>query len=331
MSDVDAQITLRDTIEQAMETHEPQDAPIVENNEPVSVDKPRDEVGRFAPKVEAKEPLPVDLPPVKPRPSSWKKDYEEHWTKLDPTLQDYINQRESDYAKGVSTYKQNWDNAAPIYEAMQPFMPLLQEHNIQPQQWISNLGNAHKMLATGSPQEKLQMFAKLANDYGVSLQGLQGQQHDPQFSQIAQELSQIKNEWSSFKTLREQQETNSIVGMIEAFQQKNPNLDKVHDEVFGLLQTGFVKGATPEERLQNVYEKAIRLNDDIWQQTQAEAQQAKAREVAEQNQQRVAQAKAKAVSPRSTSPTGTMGTGTGKKGLRETLSEQLEQAMGGRV
>jgi hypothetical protein len=322
MSDVDAQITLRDTIEQAIETHEPTP---VENNEPVLVDKPRDEVGRFAPKVEAKEPAPVDLPPVKPRPSSWKKDYEEHWTKLDPTLQDYINQRESDYAKGVSTYKQNWDNAAPIYEAMQPFIPLLQEHNIQPQQWISNLGNAHKMLATGSQQEKLQMFAKLANDYGVSLQGLQGQQHDPQFSQIAQELSQIKNEWSSFKTERERNEQTKLQDEITSFAQNAPHFDQVRDTMAGLLQSGVAQD------LKSAYEKAIRLNDDIWQQNQAEAQQAKAREAAEQNQQRVAQAKAKAVSPRSTSPTGTMGTGTGKKGLRETLSEQLEQAMGGRV
>jgi len=40
---------------------------------------------------------------------------------------------------------------------------LLQENNIAPQQWISNLGTAHKTLALGSPQEKLQMFAQLAN------------------------------------------------------------------------------------------------------------------------------------------------------------------------
>lgn len=325
MVDVDTQTTLRDTIEQAMETHEPKDAPVLENNEPVSIDKPRDEVGRFAPKSEAKEPQTVNLPPVKPRPSSWKKDYEEHWTKLDPTLQDYINQREADYAKGVSTYKQNWDNAAPIYEAMQPFMPLLQEHNIQPQQWISNLGNAHKMLALGSPQEKMQMFAKLANDYGVPLQALQGQQYDPQFSQIAQELSQIKNEWSSFKTERERTEQTKLQDEITSFSQKAPHFEQVRETMAGLLQSGVAQD------LQSAYDKAIRLHDDIWEKQQAEAQQAQARANTEQNQRMVAEKKAKAVSPRSTSPTGTMGTGTGKKGLRETLAEQLEQAMGGRV
>ena len=324
MEDVETQTTLRDTIEQAMETHEPQDTPVVEGNAPVSIDKPRDEVGRFAQKAEEKE-TPVDQPPVKPRPSSWKKDFEPHWTKLDPTLQDYINQRESDYAKGVSTYKQNWDNAAPIYEAMQPFLPLLQEHNIQPQQWIGNLGNAHKMLVSGSPDEKLQMFAKLANDYGVSLQGLQGQQQDPQFSMLAQELNQIKNQWSMFQSERAQTEQATLQNEISSFAQNAPHFDQVRETMAGLLQSGVAQD------LKSAYDKAIRLNDDIWQQSQADAQQAKAREAAEQNQQRVAQAKAKAVSPRSSSPTGTTGTGTGKKGLRETLSEQLEQAMGGRV
>ena len=69
-------------------------------------------------------------------------------------LQEYIMQREQDYAKGVSTYKSQWDQAAPIYEAMQPFIPILQEHNIQPQQWIQNLGRAHQVLAMGSPEQK---------------------------------------------------------------------------------------------------------------------------------------------------------------------------------
>ena len=330
MSDLE-QTTLRDSLSQAFEEHDGDSAPVVET--PQVVETPRDEVGRFAPKSDipqqAEQPQPEAVT-VKPRPSSWKKDYEEHWTKLDPKLQDYIQQREADYAKGVSTYKQNWDSVAPIYEAMQPFMPLLQEHSIQPQQWISNLGNAHKTLALGSPEEKIQMFAKLANDYGVPLQALTGQGYDPQFSAIANELNQLKNQWTSFQSQREQQETNQIMGLIENFGTENPLLDKVSDEVIGLLQSGFIKGATPEERLQNAYEKAIRLNDEAWQEHQAKAQQAKAQADAEARQKMVAEKKAKAVSPKSSSPTGIMSNGNGKKGLRDILAEQIDQ-FGSRV
>ena len=326
---VEAQTTLRDTIAQAIDSHETP-------TESTQVDtRPRDEVGRFAPKDSASKEAPIEskqpadqtppanpTPVVKPRPSSWKKDYEDHWTKLDPTLQDYISQREADYAKGVSTYKQNWDQAAPIYEAMQPFMPLLQEHNIAPQQWISNLGNAHKALVMGSPEEKLQMFARLANDYGVPLQALTGQQHDPQFSMLAQELNQIKNQWTQFQTQQQQFEQQTIQTEISRFAEGKPYFEAVKQTMAGLLQSGLASD------LQSAYDKAIRLDPDIWQQQQAEAQQAKAQAEAEQRHKQVTEARAKAVSPKSSSPTGMKTNGSGKKGLRELLEEQVGSAFG---
>ncbi len=264
MSDTDSQITLRETIAQAVEENEPeqqveQQQEQAQDQEPsASLERARDEAGKFA-KQTQQEPIEQQAQTIKPRPSSWKKDYEEHWTKLDPTLQDYINQREQDYAKGVSTYKQNWDQAAPIYEAMQPFMPLLQQHNIAPQQWISNLGNAHKTLASGSADEKLQMFAKLANDYGVPLGALTGQQHDPQFSLLSQELNQIKNQWSQFQTEREKQAQHELQTQISSFQEKAPYFEQVRETMAGLLQSGMAQD------LQTAYDKAIRLNDDVWQ------------------------------------------------------------------
>lgn len=311
------QVTLRDAIESAVEEHEP--APAVEQDAAPAA-APRDDAGRFAAPPQDEQPAPV---PTKPRPSSWKKDYDEHWTKLDPSLQDYIAQREQEYAKGVSTYKQNWDQAAPLYEAMQPFMPLLQQNNIDPKQWISNLGNAHRMLAQGSDDEKLRMFAQLATDYGVPLGALTGQQSgiDPQFSHLAQKLGQMENRWSQFEQQREQQENAALQNDISAFSQKAPYFEQVRETMAGLLQSGVAQD------LQSAYDKAIRLHDDIWQQQQAE--QAKA--AAEQNQQKVAQAKAKAVSPRSSSPTGMTSGGNGKKSLRDMLAEQIDNQLASRV
>ena len=311
------QVTLRYAIESAVEEHET--APAVEQDVAPAA-APRDDAGRFAAPPQDEQPAPV---PTKPRPSSWKKDYDEHWTKLDPSLQDYIAQREQEYAKGVSTYKQNWDQAAPLYEAMQPFMPLLQQNNIDPKQWISNLGNAHRMLAQGSDDEKLRMFAQLATDYGVPLGALTGQQSgiDPQFSHLAQKLGQMENRWSQFEQQREQQENAALQNDISAFSQKAPYFEQVRETMAGLLQSGVAQD------LQSAYDKAIRLHDDIWQQQQAE--QAKA--AAEQNQQKVAQARAKAVSPRSSSPTGMTSGGNGKKSLRDMLAEQIDNQLALRV
>lgn len=328
----DTQTTLRDHIEQAIETHS-------EPDEQVS-GRPRDESGRFASKAEQTKETPeieatpapdlqagdvADQPvtPSKPRPTSWKKDYEEDWGKLDPRLQDYMHQREADFAKGVSTYKQNWEQAAPIWNAMQEFMPHLQQHGIQPQQWISSLGNAHLTLTRGSPEQKMQMFAKLATDYGVPLQALNGQQFDPQFMQVANELNQLKSQLNRFQTEREQMENAQMNSEISNFAKDKPYFDAVRETMAGLLQSGVASN------LQTAYEKAIRLHDDIWQKEQETARQAQLAEAARDQQQKVAKARAAAVSPRSVSPTASV-TGSGKKDIRSIIAEQLD-GMGERV
>lgn len=314
-----SETTLRDTIEQAaaqfdtqeqVETPAPQDSP---------TEQFRDDHGRFAKPQEEVTEAPQEVQ-LKPRPSSWKKDYEEHWGKLDPSLQDYIHQREAEYAKGVSTYKSQWDSAQPIYEAMQQFLPDLQQHNIQPAQWIQNLGMAHKTLAMGSPEQKLQMFAQLANQYGVPLQGLTGQQADPQFSALAQELNQIKNQWTAFQTQQQQLESNQLMNEIDTFKQGAEFFEDVRESMAQLLEAGIAKN------LQDAYDKATRLNGDIWSKIQAkQAPQIK------DPIQVAAEKKAKAVSPRSAAPTGSVNGGNGKKDIRSLLAEQVDAALGGRV
>ncbi|MFA6040537.1 MAG: hypothetical protein WC733_03460, partial [Methylophilus sp.] len=249
-----AQITLRESIENAIEQHVP-DEVVANQDVEVKADKPRDETGKFAKAeqpVQEAEIVQETAPALKPRPSSWKKDYEEHWTKLDPSLQDYIAQRESDYAKGVSTYKQNFETVQPVYEAIQPFMPLLQQNNMDAGKWISDLGNAHKALVMGSPEEKVRMFAHLANEYGVNLSALTGQPVDPQFGMITQELNSVKNELNQFKTLREQQEQNTLQSEIAEFQKTAPHFEQVKETMAQLLQSGVV------DTLQAAYDKAIR-------------------------------------------------------------------------
>ena len=316
-------ISLRDTIENAIEvtdTNEPTESTI----EASKTSRPRDESGKFAKSApeaqdeatEVLEPETVQEVQAKPRPSSWKKDYEEHWGKLDPTLQDYIQQREADYAKGVSTYKNQWDSAQPLIRAIEPFAPILQQHNIDPAQWISNLGRAHSVLALGSPEQKQQMFAQLANDYGVSLNEVGGGYADPQFSLIAQELNQIKNQWNQFQTQQERTEQASLQNEIQSFSTDKPYFDEVRETMAGLLQAGMAND------LQSAYDKAIRLNDNISQKVQAE----QAHKSESDRQAKLASAKAKALSPKSSSPTASTSTGGKGASIRDELLKQFESS-----
>lgn len=326
------QTTLRDALSNAIDAHEAGETENVQQDNVVSeqpsterTDKTRDEQGRFAKQAEPEVKTEVVAEvTAKPRPSSWRKDYEEHWTKLDPALQDYINKRESDYANGVSQYKQNYEAVAPIYEAMQPFMPLLQQHNMQPQQWISNLGNAHRTLVEGSPEAKLQAFAKLASDYGVPLQALTGQQYDPQQAQLMTQFNQMQNQLNGFLQMQEQEKTTALERQIEEFKQSAPHFDEVKETMAQLLQSGAASD------LKSAYDKAIRLNDDLWNQQQAAAQQAKAQADTQEAIRKAAEAKAKTVSTGSKSPTATTASGNSKD-RRSIIADALEEVSGGRV
>ena len=329
--------SLRDVIENAVETVETpttEETTSQEASESPKSSRARDESGKFTKTqpeantsdLEASDDNSVEDEPkveVKPRPSSWKKDYEEDWGKLDPRIQDYIQQREADYAKGVSTYKNQWDNAAPIMESIRQFQPLLQQYGVAPQQWITQLGNAHAQLVTGTPEQKMQIFQQLANDYGINLGAVSGYQgYDPQFSSLAQELNQIKNQWGQFQQQQELMEQTQLRSEIESFSADKPYFEEVRETMAGLLQSGMA------DDLQSAYDKAIRLNDDVFQKVNAE--QAQKSEAAQR--EKVAAAKAKVLSPKSTTPTASTTTGSkSASSIRDAILNSMEQHAGGLI
>lgn len=336
-----AQTTLRDTLSQQFDALDsPASEPVASaadqsaspDSQPTAADRARDEAGRFAKKTEAAPAAPeqaaqpqaeVQPKPRPPRPTSWKKDYEAQWETLDPSLAEYIHQRESEYAKGVSTYKNEADRARELNEAMAPFMSDLQKHNIAPSQWISNLGNAHRTLAMGSPQQKAQMFAKLAQDYGVDLGQYTGQQTDPRLMSMAQELQELRAQVGNTTKAWQEREQTELLSHIQKFasdKEAHPHYEQVKDTMAQLLESGMA----PD--LETAYAKAVRLNDDIWQSQQASQQQAQEAE----RQRAAAAARGKAVSVKTATPSGAVHTAT-PKDRRALLAEQLDAAATGRI
>lgn len=313
------------------------DAPIGESTEQ-RLERIRDEKGRFAEgkatPVEPKalgEPVPAPAVNRTPRPSSWKKDYWKHWDKLDPSVAAYINQREGEYAKGVSTYKAEWDSAKPLLDAVAPFLPALQAHNIKPDVWISNLGRAHHSLATGDGQTKLQMFAKLAQDYGVPLQALYDQQAAQQFVQQTVATPQAQQPQDIGALVRKELSQARTQQSIEEFEvakdgagnPAHPHFGTVKSDMALLLEAG------KAQDLKGAYDMALRLHDDLWQEQQLA--QSKAQEAVRLEAQRkaVAVAKGSAVSVKSATPASAVA--APKKGIRSQLEEAFDSHMAGRV
>jgi len=271
------------------------------------------------------------------RPSTWKKEYVTIWDKMESGEQiskedftkfaEYANQRESEYKKGVSTYKAEADRAKSYENAIAPYAQDLQRRGIQPTQYIENLVRAEQILSNAGYDQKLQVFQKLAADYGIQLNG-NGQvtQLDPYTQQLMNQLNQVNQEVSSIKGRFAQEENQRLMGEIERVRsnvEQFPHFDVVREEMAQLLELG------KAQDLETAYKKAVRMNDDVW-----ELEQDRLLKDSKQSAikaQQVAKAKAAAVSPKSTTPSGKVSNPEDKKDRRSLIAEGLGEAMSRRV
>lgn len=287
----------------------------------------RDATGRFAkpqkqaePEVEAE---PEEPPVWKRPPASWKKDFHEVWQKADPKMQEYAWQREEQMRAGVEPLLSKAQFADAMQEAISPYMTTIQGLGLTPDKAVGALMEADHKLRTSDPQTKMQYFMQLAQSYGINLGALQGQPAqpgaapqqsvDPLVWQLQNELNQVRGEVMGWKQQQEMMENQTLLGEINQFSLKAEHFEEARPAMIQLLQSGLA------QTLDEAYEKAIRLDPNLFDAVQkAQQAEAAARQAKEQN--RAAKtARAAAVSVRSATP----GVNTApKSGDRRALLEE---------
>jgi hypothetical protein len=277
--------------------------------------------------------------PVLKRPTTWKKEYLPIWDKLNNGEQltreeskkvaEYTGMiRETEFKRGLSTYKAEADRARELESAIAPFQAEFQQQGISPAAWINNLGRAHMILSKAPYDQKVQLFHRLAQDYGIQLNqdGNTVPQVDAYTQQLMNQLNQVNQEVSTIKGRFQQEEQVRLSNEIERVRsdvERFPHFDVVREEMAQLLELG----KAPD--LETAYKKAVRMNDDVWALEQdrllkdAKQQAIKA--------QQVQKAKAAAVSPKSVTPSGKVAEPGDKKDRRSLIAEQMGDAMSRRV
>ena len=315
----------------------------------------RDEKGRFKSKSEeassqddtAEEPelvaednseIESDVKPS--RPTTWKKEYVEIWDKMEKGEQlnkqdfvkfaEYANQREAEYKRGVSAYKAEADNARQLTQAIGPYVPELQAQGIHPVAWINNLGRAHMILSKAPYQEKVQMFHRLAQDYGIQLDqnAIQTPEQayvDPYQQQLMQQLQATQQQVQQLSQIREQEENARLtqeISRVSSDKGRFPHFDMVREDMAQLLERGLAND------LETAYAKAVRMNDEAYKLEQDKLLRSASTQASKAQQ--VAKAKATAVSPKSVTPSGQVSKSDAKD-RRSLLLASLADVEGGRV
>lgn len=320
---------IRSALESAYTEEPAEQVEKTEAPEPVEKadDRPRDEAGRFAAKVETPE-APVEAAPevpVRKAPSSWKPEAQTAWTKADkgePLTPEEVRllaleaeRREGDFHKGVQEFKTHSERARAYDAAIAPYRDHLQTLGVDAPTAINALLNADKTLRTGDPATKAAYFAKLAQEYGIDIgQVQQPPPQDPQTAYLMQQLHSLEQRIRMGETAIEQQNRLAAEAEISAFAVGKAYFPQVRDEMSDLLKSG--KARTLEE----AYDKAVWSNPDI-RQTLIEQQRADAqRKAAEQAQAQ--RARTAAVSVKGSSPS-SGGASAPSGSLRDQLAAAL--------
>jgi hypothetical protein len=289
----------------------------------------RDEKGRFASRATqvespATQPEPAEEPVWSKPPASWKKDYHDVWMSADPKMREYAWQREEQMRKGVEPLLSKAQFADAMNQALEPYLPTIQGLGLKPEQAVAALAQADYTLRTAPADQRYQYLVNLAAQYGINLNatGQTSQQPqttvDPLVWQLQNELNSVRGEVMGWKQQQEMAENQTLLSEINSFADKAEHFEEARPTMIQLLQSGVA------ETLEDAYDKAIRLNEDLFNRVQSARQAEVAAKQAQEKNRAAKAARAAAVSVRGSTP----GTNTAPKAhsRRAMLEEAFEES-----
>ena len=260
---------------------------------------------------------PPAEPPVWERPpASWKKDYHEAWTTADPKLKEYAWKREEEMRAGVQPLLTKAQYADQMQQAIEPYMNNIRGLGIEAPQAVKALMEADNVLRHGSPQQKQAYFAQLAQQYGINMGDVQVQPTDPNFYAIQNELAQVRGEVLNWKQQQENAQNQALLQEIDQFQAKAEYFEEARPTMIQLLNSGVAQD------LDDAYQKAIRLDNDLFMKHQQASQGAADAAKRDASNRAAKAARAAAVSVKSSTPGAA--TSTKAQDRRSLLMEQFD-------
>lgn len=251
-----------------------------------------------------------------------------HWSEGDRTLfgkapreiqQRWID-REAETERGINAKFQEIAGFRREREQLdEMFGPMARDLELQGlsrTQLIQSMLGVQKFLLE-KPAEALRW---LASQYGVDPKTLaEAPASNPQFDSLNSRFQSLENQLKGFVTGQQQAELRSNLDRVEAFatakdekgQPLHPYFDEVAEDVLALMKGGL-------KDLDKAYAKAVRMNDAVWEKSQAAAAQAKRQQADAQRQADVDKAKRAGVTS-----SGSAANGTAKP---KSLQESLEAA-----
>lgn len=225
------------------------------SNEPT--DTPIDDPVDHTPDLQTEAPV-VEAPVTRAPPKSWAKDYHEHWTKLDPAIQEYVEKREKQMLDGLDQYKTHNEFGAKLRPVFEPYKDFLQQNGLDEIKATQYLLAAQHRLATGDMDTRRAMLQQLAQSYGIDLgtgqSQQQGQQYDPQITPLLQKVDKLESALLRTTEYQDSQVRERVGNVVNAFaaDPANEYFDECAEDITQLIGLGM--------DLPQAYQKAVWAN-----------------------------------------------------------------------
>lgn len=301
---------------------EPVDEAPISNEETPEVketsERVRDESGKFAKADAVREEVEKTAEPVQSEqdatqqrdvnrpPSTWKPVVRAEWDKLSPTVRAEIHRREVDFQNGQAQLLPDARLGQSMRQVTEPYRMVVEANYGTPENAMKSFLQTASLLQMGSPQQKLQTIAGIAQQFDIDLSPLAGAgltQQQPQGERplfdprVDQLLAQQKNQ----ETIRQQQEQQQLETIANAWIAEKdasgnplrPYVGDVMNEMAILIPQ--VRQSNPllshAEVLKEAYDRAVWANPDTRAALQTKQQSELMAKQTADNQTRVASAK----------------------------------------
>ena len=108
-------------------------------------------------------------------PASWRAEEKAAWGTVPPAARAAIMRRESETQRVLSVSADARRTADQFSQLINPFIPLMEHHGVQPMQAINTLLQTRAALEIGTPDQKAQLVANLIHQFGIDIEKLDNQ------------------------------------------------------------------------------------------------------------------------------------------------------------
>lgn len=237
----------------------------------------------------ATEPTAATLSPAPansiPAPRTWRPEASALWSSLPPAVQAEVQKREQDIFNGLNQYRQMAGIGQRAYDAVKDILPMLQQQGQDPYAFMKDMCEVHRLLSTGTPEQKAKAFSVIALHYGVATEENGATSPLPsQMEAMRQQIAQLTQYQQQMQVQQQNAQRGYFRKMVDEFaanKEKAPYFDEAVPVMTELVQKGLAKD------LNEAYNKAIWLIPTIREKLQANTSQQKA----EADNAKMAQAK----------------------------------------